>query len=231
MKKQQGRAYIAEGKNWDDSDNDDEGEYGNFVFMADSLETHPHSPQVSLLSTSDLSNSEYMQMVEDLSIETINIHRSMLTLEEENAKLVLKNQMLDAKNQELQTKLQAYKNSANIAKEIIDKQCLKKKTAIGFDYSSKKIGINPVEDSVQSNTVNDGVPHVLKNVNNPVFKKPTFEPLNGKEMVIKQEMLVKDKEKQDVAKVIIPKKSVTIYESKVSLGSKEPRKKRTGTGC
>ena len=41
-------------------------------------------------------------MVEDLSIETINIHKSMLALEEENAKLVLKNQMLDAKNQELE---------------------------------------------------------------------------------------------------------------------------------
>ena len=73
LKKQQGRAYIDEGKNWDASDNDDEGEYGNVALMADSPETSPRSPQVSLLSTSDLSNSEYMQMVEDLSIETINI--------------------------------------------------------------------------------------------------------------------------------------------------------------
>ena len=70
--------------------------------MEDSSEASPQSPQVSLLSTSDLSNSEYMQMVEDLSIETINIHRSMLALEEENAKLVLKSQMLEAKNQELE---------------------------------------------------------------------------------------------------------------------------------
>ena len=124
-------------------------------------------------------------MVEDLSIETITIHISMLALEEENAKLVLKNQILDARNSELElvgitvedlkqkneylenkvkcnseieialrkqlvepeTKLQAYKNSANIAKEIIDKQCLEKNTAIGFDYSSKKSGKKPVEDS------------------------------------------------------------------------------------
>ena len=93
---------------------------------------------------------------------------------------------------ELETKLQAYKNSAYIAKEIIDKQCLEKKTAIGFDYSSKKIGKKPVEDSAQSNIIKDDVPHVLKNVNNPVFKKPTFEPLNEKEMLIKQKMLVED---------------------------------------
>ena len=142
----------------------------------------------------------------------------MLALEEENAKLVLKNQILDARNSELElvaitiedlkqkneylenkvkcnseieialrkklveleTKLQAYKNSANIAKEIIDKQCLEKKTAIGFDYSSKKIGKKPVEDSAQSNIIKNDVPHFLKNVNNPVFKKPTSEPLNEK---------------------------------------------------
>ena len=231
--------------------------------MEDSPKTSPRSPQVSLLSTSDLSNSEYMQMVKDLSIETINIHGSMLALEEENVKLVLKNQILDARNQELElvvitvedhkqkneykvkcnseieialrtqlaeleTKLQAYKNSANIVKEIIDRQCLEKKTAIGFDYSSKKIGKKSVEDSAHSNTVNDDVPHVLKNVNNPVFKKPTSEPLNEKEMLIKQEMLVEDQEKQDVEKVTLPKKSVTTYESKVGLGSKEPKKNRNG---
>ena len=268
LRKQQGRAYIAEGKNWDDSDNDDEGEYGNFALMADSPGTSPRSPQVSLLSTSDLSNSEYLQMVEDISIETINIHRNMLALEEENAKLVLKNQILDVRNSELElvaivvedlkqkneylenkvkcnseieialrkqlveleTKLHAYKNSSNIAKEIIDKQCLEKKTDIGFDYSSKKIGKKHVEDSAQSNIIKDDVPHVLKNVNNLVFKKPTSEPINEKEMLIKQKMLVEDQEKQDVEEVTLPKKSVTTDESKVGLGSKEPKKKKNRNG-
>ena len=192
----------------------------------------------------------------------------MLALEEENAKLVLKNQSLDARNSELElvaitiedlkqkneyfenkvkcnsdieialrkklveleTNLQAYKNSANIAKEIIDKQCLEKKTAIGFDYSSKKIGKKPVEDSAQSNTIKDDVPHVLKNVNNPVFKKPTSEPLNEREMLIKQDMLVEDQEKQNVEKVNLPKKSATTDESKVGLGSKEPKKKKNRNG-
>ena len=131
---------------------------------------------------------------------------------------------------ELETKLQAYKNSANIAKEIIDKQCLEKKTAIGFDYSSKKTGKKPVKDSFQSNTINDGVPHVLKNVSNPVFKKPTSEPLNEKDMLIKQEMLVEDQVKQDVEKVILPKKSVMVDDSKAVLGSKEPKKKKNKNG-
>ena len=47
-----------------------------------------------------------------------------------------------------------------------------------------------------------------------MFKKPTSKPLNEKEMLIKQEMLVEDQEKQDVAKMILPKKWVTIDESK-----------------
>ena len=72
-----------------------------------------------------------------------------------------------------------------------------------------------MEDSVQSNIVNDGVPHVLKNVSNPLFKKPTSEPLNEQEMLIKKELLVEDQKKQDDEKVILPKKSVTIDESKV----------------
>ena len=79
-------------------DNDDDEEYGNLALMADSSEVSPQSPQVSLLSTSDLSNSEYKQLVEDLSIETINIHRNMLALEEENANLGLKNELLNVKN-------------------------------------------------------------------------------------------------------------------------------------
>ena len=87
-----------------------------------------------------------------------------------------------------------------------------------------------MEDSTQSNTVNDGVPHVLKNVNNHVFKKPTSEPLNEKEMLIKQEMLFEDQEKQDVEKVTLPKKSVTTDESKAGLGSKEPKKKKNRNG-
>ena len=58
-----------------------------------------------------------------------------------------------------------------------------------------------------------------------MFNKPTSEPLNEKEMLTKQEMLVEDQEKQDVEKVTLPKKSVTTDESKAGLGSKEPKKK------
>ena len=94
----------------------------------------------------------------------------------------------------------------------------------------RKLARNLWKDSAQSNTVKDGVPHVLKNVNNPVFKKPTAEPLNEREMLIKQEILVEDQEKQNVEKVKLPEKSTTTDESKAGLGSKEPKKKKNRNG-
>ena len=33
LKKQQGKAYIAEGKSWDDSDDDEDEEVGNYALM------------------------------------------------------------------------------------------------------------------------------------------------------------------------------------------------------
>ena len=34
LKKQQSKAYIAEGKSWDDSENDEDEEFGNYALMA-----------------------------------------------------------------------------------------------------------------------------------------------------------------------------------------------------
>ena len=102
LKKQHGKAYIAEGKSWDDSDNDDTEEYGNLALMADTTESTPTSSKVSLISTVEMSNSDYKQTVEDLSVEIFNIHTSMLAANEENEKLVLKVKMLETRNEELE---------------------------------------------------------------------------------------------------------------------------------
>ena len=70
--------------------------------MADSTESTPTSSKVSLLSTVEMSNSNYKQTVEDLSVEMFNIHTSMLAANEENEKLALKVKMLEARNEELE---------------------------------------------------------------------------------------------------------------------------------
>ena len=95
MKKHQGRAYIAEGKSLDDYDNYDNEEFGNLALMTNTTESTPTSSKVSFLSTVEMSNIDYKQMVEDLSVEMFNIHTSMLATSEENEKLFLKLKILE----------------------------------------------------------------------------------------------------------------------------------------
>ena len=70
--------------------------------MADTIESTPTSSKVSFLSTIEMSNSDYKQVVEDLSVEMFNIQISMLAASEENEKLVLKVKMLEIRNEELE---------------------------------------------------------------------------------------------------------------------------------
>ena len=101
LQSKKGRAYIAEGRNWDDTDLDEEKEHVNLALMADSSEESPQSSQVPILTTIDMTNSEYKQSVQDLSIELFNVHTSMLASEKEIARLVLKIKSLESKNEEL----------------------------------------------------------------------------------------------------------------------------------
>ena len=102
VKKHQSKAYIVEGNSWDDSENDDNEEFGNLALMADTIESTPTSSKVSFLSTVEISNTYYKQTVEDLSVEMFNIHTSMLAASEENEKLVLKVKMLETRKDELE---------------------------------------------------------------------------------------------------------------------------------
>ncbi|KAL8155394.1 hypothetical protein AgCh_000686 [Apium graveolens] len=53
LRKQQGKAYIAEGKSWDDSDNDDDEEVGNYTLMA--LDQGESSSSKNTASTEEVS--------------------------------------------------------------------------------------------------------------------------------------------------------------------------------
>ena len=67
-----------------------------------STESTPISLKVSFLSTVEMSNSDYKQTVEDLSVKMFNIHTSMLVASEENEKLFLKVKMLETRNEEVE---------------------------------------------------------------------------------------------------------------------------------
>ena len=58
--------------------------------MEDSSEASPQSSQVSFITSIDISQSEYKNIVDDLYLEKFNIHSSMLAAEEDNGRLVLK---------------------------------------------------------------------------------------------------------------------------------------------
>ncbi|KAL8099901.1 hypothetical protein AgCh_032235 [Apium graveolens] len=68
LKKQQSKSYIAEGKSWDDSDNDEDEEVGNYALMAlEQRESSSSKSQVPTLTTIDLNMSQYKETVEKMS--------------------------------------------------------------------------------------------------------------------------------------------------------------------
>ncbi|KAK1384526.1 hypothetical protein POM88_022261 [Heracleum sosnowskyi] len=235
--------------------------------MADSSEESPQLSQVPILTTIDMSNSEYKKTVQDLSVELFNVHTSMLASEMENAKLVLKIKNLESKNEELELvaviledlkqknaylenkvkcndeietilrkqiseldlKLNAFKNSTLITKEIIDSQTIGNKTAIGFDYN-KKAGKKIVEFPVTPSAVKRNTPHVLKNVDYPVFVKP-FPPLfNEDDLFIRQELLEEDLLKEKEVKTKLPRNSVKTVIPKTEVGDLVIKAKKNRNG-
>ena len=266
--KLKGRAYVAEGRSWDDTDSDEEKEHVNLALMADSSEESPQSSQVPILTTIDMTNSEYKQSVHDLSVELFNVHTSMLASEKEIARLVLKIKNLESKNEELmlgavaledlkqknaylenkvkvndeieailrnqvselELKLNAYKNSAFLAKEIIDTQTLGNKTAIGFDYTKKdgKRHVNPLETS---HDVKKDVPVILKNVASPIFTKPVSEPILEETLIINQEMLVEDQEKKkNKTKPIVSGRTINFVKAEFVPGASVGKVKNNRNG-
>ena len=101
LKKQQGKAYIAEGKSWDDSDNDEDEEVGNYALMAlEQGDSSSSKSQVPTLTTIDLNVSQYKETVEKMSTEMFHIHTSMVAANEEVSRLKKINEKLESEKQE-----------------------------------------------------------------------------------------------------------------------------------
>ncbi|KAK1394275.1 hypothetical protein POM88_013331 [Heracleum sosnowskyi] len=99
FKKGQGKAYVAEGKCWDDTDDEEKEEYVNLALMAKSEEAPSSSPsQVPSLVLLDMSKDEYKQTVEELSAEIFNVHASLTAANEEIARLTKSNNELTSEN-------------------------------------------------------------------------------------------------------------------------------------
>ncbi|KAL8154895.1 hypothetical protein AgCh_000304 [Apium graveolens] len=103
LKKQQGKAYIAEGKSWDDSDNDEDEEVGNYAFMVlEQGDSSSSKSQVPTLTTIDLNVSQYKETVKKMSTEMFHIHTSMVATNEEVSRLKKINEKLESEKQEVE---------------------------------------------------------------------------------------------------------------------------------
>ncbi|KAL8157029.1 hypothetical protein AgCh_001943 [Apium graveolens] len=103
LKKQQGKAYIAEGNSWDDSDNDEDEEVRNYAFMAlEQGDSSSSKSQVLTLTTIDLNVSQYKETVEKMSTEMFHIHTSMVAANEEVSRMKKINEKLESEKQEVE---------------------------------------------------------------------------------------------------------------------------------
>ncbi|KAL8115584.1 hypothetical protein AgCh_022181 [Apium graveolens] len=101
LKKQQSKAYIAEGKSWDDSENDEDEKFGNYALMAlEQGESSSSKSQVPTLTTIDLNVSQYKETVEKMSTEMFHIHTIMVAANGEVSRLTKINEKLENEKQE-----------------------------------------------------------------------------------------------------------------------------------
>ncbi|KAL8119911.1 hypothetical protein AgCh_017145 [Apium graveolens] len=160
LKKQQSKAYIAEGKSWDDSENDEDEEFGNYALMV--LEQGESSSSKSLvptLTTIDLNVSQYNETVEKMSTEMFHIHTSMVAANEEN-KLKCANEIEEVLREKLEkneVKLKSFRNASELVGQYHEKNKPYANIAIGLDYDALHNKKKEIGDKGKA-TVNENVP-------------------------------------------------------------------------
>ena len=90
----------------------------------------------------------------------------------------------------LETKVKAYFNSCSKAKEFYNKQSVNQTSGIGFDYNGAigELGINSPPHVCAKDRE---VPHVLKGVDEPLYKESIAEPFDETSFIINRKYLLK----------------------------------------
>ena len=225
-----GKAYLAEGKSWDDTDSEDE-EVGNLALMA--FEDNHSSPKSEVTFTDS-------EMIYHLG-STLSCARS------ENDRIILQNNALIKENDELkkvhvnqdklkeqvaflensvkcykqlevnlkekitglETKFRAYYNSCKTAKEIFNQQAISQTVGIGFDYN-EAVGLLGINSPTTESAKEKGIPQVLKGVKDPLFRTSVAEPLDETSLIIQEEIRTEDIVKGLSEKHAMPAKDIKI---------------------
>ena len=233
QKKKSGKAYLAEGKSWDDSESEDE-EVGNLALMAISDNPSSSKPQVTftdtemiyhLSGTLDCARRENDRIIlqntalekEVTELRTVHINQDKLKQEI----VILENRVNLYKQLEtnlkviitdLETKVRGYYNSTVKAKEIFNQQAISQTVGIGFDYN-EAVGKLSINSPNRVSAKERGIPHVLKGVDKPLFRKSIAEPFNETSIFIQEELRTEDRLAIDA----MSSKSVSVDPVKVVL--------------
>ena len=98
------------------------------------------------------------------------------------------------------------------AKEIFNQQAISQTVGIGYDYN-EAVGKLSIYSSYRVSAKERGIPHVLKGVDKPLFRKSIAEPLNETSIFIQEELRIDDRITNDA----ISNKSVPEVHVKVVL--------------
>ncbi|XP_074374207.1 uncharacterized protein LOC141714594 [Apium graveolens] len=173
-------------------------------------------------------------VLEKVNVEDIRKKQHYLELKANNHVETIAQR--DEKIKELEAKLQAYANSANLAKELISSQVISGKLGIGLDYdelrkSSKKRVVE--NEKIEKVDNPPDTPHVLKSAKKPLYKKTSSDPFDEDRLFIEHELLVEDLNELKDKKAKEPSKSVDSDSetSKAGLGfSSKTKRSRNRNG-
>ena len=213
QKKKSGKAYLAEGKSWDDSESEDE-KVGNLALMAISDNPSSSMPQVTFTDTemiyhlggtldcahreNDRINLQKIALEKEVK-ELRTVHINQDKLKEEI--VILENRVHLYKQLEislkviityLETKVRGYYNSSVKDKKIFNQQYISQTVGIGYDYN-EAVGKLSINSPNRVSAKERGIPHVLKGVDKPLFRKSIAEPLNESSIIIREELRTEDR--------------------------------------
>ena len=96
------------------------------------------------------------------------------------------------------------------AKEIFNQQAINQTVGIGYDYN-EAVGKLSINSPNRVSATERGIPHVLKGVDKPLFRKSIVEPLNETSIIIQKEMRTEDKLNNDaISNKSVPEVSVKV---------------------
>ena len=164
-KKGQGRAYVAEGTCWEETDEKESEQMVNLALMANSTnEVSSSSTRVPSLVLLDMNFGECKKTIEDMSVEMFNLHTSLSAAHEEIVRVNSKNETLTADNDLLLLKTASLdssrsdndklKNDLDCAKKI--EEFLRTKLAENeFKLKAYKNSSQVVQDISEKGTKNN----------------------------------------------------------------------------